>query len=128
VVAAGGRLWALGGRTAGLDTNLDLVESWKPGEPRWRLGPPIPEARGGTGAAVVGDTIVSIGGEAPSGTIASVYALGVGDNHWRRLPDLRTPRHGLGVAAVGRTVYTLAGGPEPGLHVSAANEALELPG
>ena len=128
VVAAGGRLWAIGGRTAGVDTNLDLVESWKPGEPRWRPEPPLPEPRGGTGAAVVGDTIVSIGGEAPSGTIRSVYTLAVADNHWRRLQDLPTPRHGLGVAAVGRVVYTLAGGPQPGLYVSAANEALELPG
>jgi non-specific serine/threonine protein kinase len=127
VVAAGGRIWAIGGRTAGLDTNLDLVESWRPGERTWRLEPALPEARGGTGAAVVGNTIVSVGGEAPPGTIRSVYALDTGENHWRRLPDLTTPRHGLGLAAVGKTVYALAGGPEPGLHVSAANEALTLP-
>jgi non-specific serine/threonine protein kinase len=75
----------------------------------------------------VGNTIVSVGGEAPPGTIRSVYALDTGENHWRRLPDLTTPRHGLGLAAVGKTVYALAGGPEPGLHVSAANEALTLP-
>jgi N-acetylneuraminic acid mutarotase len=127
VVAAGGRLWAIGGRTAGLDTNLDLVESWRPGEPTWRLEPPLPEARGGTAAAVVGSTIVSAGGEAPSGTIRSVFALVAGENRWRRVPDLTTPRHGLGLAAVGKAVYALAGGPEPGLHVSAANEALTLP-
>jgi non-specific serine/threonine protein kinase len=127
VVSAAGRIWAIGGRTSGLDTNLDLVESWRPGERAWRLEPPLPEARGGTGAAVAGSTIVSVGGEAPSGTIRSVYALGAGENRWRRLENLQTPRHGLGVAAVGGTVYTLAGGPEPGLHVSDANEALTLP-
>jgi hypothetical protein len=30
------------------------------------------------------------------------------------------------VVAVGDTVYTLSGGPTPGLHVSAATEALDL--
>ena len=45
---------------------------------------------------------------------------------WRSLPPLPTPRHGLGVVAVGDTVYVLAGGPRPGLHTSAANEAIHL--
>jgi hypothetical protein len=30
------------------------------------------------------------------------------------------------VVAVGSTVYVLAGGPRPGLHVSAAAEAIDL--
>ena len=37
---------------------------------------------------------------------------------------MRTPRHGLGVVTFGRTVYAIAGGPQPGLFVSGANEAL----
>jgi N-acetylneuraminic acid mutarotase len=126
VTAAGGRVYAIGGRTAGYDTNLALVESWRPGERRWRLEPPLPEPRGGTGAAAVGGTIVSIGGEAPSGTLAHVYTFDVARRRWSGLPDLPTPRHGLGVVAVRDTIYVLAGGPEPGLHVSAANEALRL--
>jgi hypothetical protein len=40
---------------------------------------------------------------------------------------MRTPRHGLGVVSFGDTVYAIAGGPEPGLHVSSANEFLTLP-
>jgi hypothetical protein len=40
---------------------------------------------------------------------------------------MRTPRHGLGVVAFGSSVYAIAGGPQPGLHVSAANEFLTLP-
>ena len=39
-------------------------------------------------------------------------------------PDLPTPRHGVGVAALGGRVFVIGGGPEPGLTVSSANEAL----
>ena len=45
---------------------------------------------------------------------------------WSRLADLPTPRHGLGVVAFRGRVYALAGGPEPGLHVSSANEYLAV--
>ena len=74
VVAARGRIYALGGRLAGIDTNLRAVQSWAPGERRWRAEPPLPAARGGTGASTVGRRlIVSVGGEEPAGTIGSVF-------------------------------------------------------
>jgi non-specific serine/threonine protein kinase len=127
VTATGGRVYALAGRTAGLDTNVRTLESWKPGARRWTRLPPVPVARGGTGATAVGRTIVSVGGEAPGGTIASVYAYDTSSRRWRRLPDLPTPRHGLGVVTTGRTVYAIAGGPQPGLTTSGAVEHLTLP-
>lgn len=126
VTAASGRLYALGGRTRGFDTNLRTFEVWTPDARHWRRLPPLPQARGGTGAAVAAGSIVSVGGEAPSGTIASVYAFDLVRGRWRRLPDLPTPRHGLGVAAIGTRVYALAGGPQPGLTVSSASEYLDL--
>jgi N-acetylneuraminic acid mutarotase len=124
VVAAGDRIYALGGRTAGFDTNTRLVESWRPGERSWRREAPLPGARGGTGAAYAGGEIVSIGGEAPTGTIASVYAYSLARRTWRRLPDLPTPRHGLAVAALGGRVYAIGGGRTPGLAVSNVSESL----
>lgn len=127
VAAARGRVYAIAGRTSGLDTNLRVVESWRPGERRWRRHRPVPVARGGTGAASVGATIVSVGGERPTGTIRTVYALDTRTNRWRRLDDMSTPRHGLGVAAFNRRVYAIGGGPRPGLTVSGANEFLPLP-
>jgi len=86
----------------------------------------VPEARGGTGAAAVGPTIVSVGGEAPGGTVRTVYAYDVTRRRWRRLADLPTPRHGLGVAALRGVVYVIGGGPQPGLYVSDANESLRV--
>jgi non-specific serine/threonine protein kinase len=125
-IVAHGRIYAVGGRTAGFDTNLALVESWAPGERRWRRESPLPEPRGGTGAAAVGRFVVSVGGEAPSGTLARVFRYDVVSRRWTTLPSLPTPRHGLAVAAVAGTVYAIAGGTEPGLHVSGVNEALRV--
>jgi N-acetylneuraminic acid mutarotase len=126
VAATRGRVYAIAGRISGLGTNMTVVESWAPGEKRWRRESPVPEARGGTGAVAVGSTIVSVGGEAASGTLGAVYAYDVVRRRWRRLADLPTPRHGLGVAAVGKAVFVIGGGPQPGLHVSDANESLTL--
>jgi N-acetylneuraminic acid mutarotase len=126
VTATRGRIYAIAGRVTGIETNFRVVESWAPGERRWRRETPVPGARGGTGAAAVGNTIVSAGGEAPGGTVRSVYAYDVVRRRWSRLPDLPTPRHGLGVAALDGTVYVIGGGPQPGLFVSDANESLRI--
>jgi Kelch motif len=123
--ATRGVVYAIAGRSAG--TNFTTFEAYSPARRRWLRLPAVPYPRGGTGAAVVGGRIVSVGGEEPAGTIASVYAYGISARHWARLPDMRTPRHGLGVVSFGDTVYAIAGGPEPGLHVSSANEFLTLP-
>ncbi len=125
VAALAGRLYAVGGRTAGFDTNTRLAESWTPGG-RWRRIAPVPDARGGTALAAVRGTLVSAGGEAPSGTIASVYRYRPSTGRWARLADLTTPRHGLAVVGVVGTLYVIGGGPRPGLTVSDANESLQV--
>jgi N-acetylneuraminic acid mutarotase len=119
-----GRVYAIAGRLGGLNSNLTTVQSIRAGGRAWRNEPPVPQARGGTGAAAVGGRIVSVGGEAPGGTIERVYRFDPSTRRWSRLPDLPTPRHGLGVAALNGRVYVLAGGPQPGLFVSNANEVL----
>jgi Kelch motif protein len=125
--AAGGRIYAIAGRIAGADTNVDTVESWAPGEQRWRRENPVPEARSGTGAATIGNLVVSVGSESPQGTSGAAYALDVRTGDWRPLPDLPTPRHGLGVVAFRGDVLAIGGGPQPGLTVTSANERLTLP-
>lgn len=126
VTAAAGKVYAVAGRKAGFDTNTTIFESLTPPSRRWRALPPVPSGRGGTGAAVVGTTLVSVGGEAPQGTIGTVYGFDVVRRRWRRLPDLPTPRHGLAVAALAGRVYAVAGGTTPGLATSGANEFLPL--
>jgi non-specific serine/threonine protein kinase len=118
-----GKVYAVAGRLGGIDTNQTRVEVFTG---NWRPVAPLPEARGGTGAAAVAGRIVSVGGEAPPGTIASVYAYLPASRRWQKLPDLLTPRHGLAVVALGTRVYVIGGGPRPGLFVSDANESLDL--
>ena len=127
VTAASGRIYAVAGRKAGLDTNTTIFESLAPPSRRWRALSPVPAGRGGTGAAVVGTTLVSAGGEAPQGTIASVFGFDLRRRTWRRLPDLPTPRHGLAVAGARGRIYAIAGGTTPGLATSGVNELLALP-
>ena len=127
VTSLAGTVYAIAGRTSGLDTNLLHFESYRTGDRRWRRLQPIPDARGGTGAAATNGLVVSVGGEEPGRTIAEVLAYRVAERRWVPLPDLPTPRHGVGVAALGGQVYVIGGGPEPGLTVSTANEALRVP-
>jgi Kelch motif len=127
VASLGGVVYAVAGRTSGLDTNLIHFESYRPGDRTWRRLPPVPDARGGTGATGLLGHIVSVGGEEPDGTIEEVLAYRVADRRWVQLDDLRTPRHGIGIASFGGRVYVIGGGPEPGLTVSSANEALRVP-
>jgi Kelch motif len=127
VTASAGTVYAVAGRTAGLDTNLLHFESWRPGLSRWQRLQPIPDSRGGTGAAALAGLVVSAGGEEPDGTIAEVLAYRIAEKRWVRLDDLPTPRHGVGMAALGGRVYVIGGGPEPGLTVSSVNESIAVP-
>lgn len=127
VTAAAGKVYAVAGRLAGIDSNLRTFESYSPVTKRWTKLTPVPDARGGTGAAFAKGLVVSVGGEEPQGTIGSVYGYSVMTKRWRRLADLPTPRHGVGVVSLGGRVYVIGGGTEPGLTVSGANESLALP-
>ena len=126
VTALDGRVYAIGGRLAGADTNLALLESYVPGAKKWHGLRPVPSRRGGTAAAGLGRWLVSAGGETTAVTIRTVYRYDVRKRRWSRLPNLPTPRHGLGVVSFGNRVYVLAGGTTPGLAVSSANESLTI--
>lgn len=124
--ALGGRVYVLGGRKAGYDTNLDTVQAFDPVKRLWATLAPLPHPRGGTAAAAIGGKIVSVGGEEQEGTIAPVYALDVRTGAWSSLPALPTPRHGLGAVALRGRVWVVAGGPQPGLTVSGTVESLDM--
>ena len=124
VTAAAGKVYAVAGRLVGIETNLTAFESYSPATRRWTKLAPVPDARGGTGAAFAKGLIVSVGGEEPQGTIGSVFGYSLTTKRWRRLADLPTPRHGIGVATIAGRVYVIGGGTEPGLTVSGANESL----
>ncbi|HEV3465504.1 MAG TPA: kelch repeat-containing protein [Actinomycetota bacterium] len=124
--ATGGKVYVVGGRVGGIGRNLGAAEAFDPATGRWAALAELPTPRGGLAAtATAGGEVVAVGGEAAA-TFPEAEALDTASGRWRSLPPLPTPRHGLGVVAVGDTVYVLAGGPRPGLHTSAANEAIDL--
>lgn len=119
-----GRAWFLGGRTAGLDTNVAAVDLVEGGDVR-RVGE-LPTPRGGIAgwwSAATG--ACAVGGEDAEGTFAEVECVDAG-GEVRLLPSLAAPRHGLGAVVVDGIAYAVLGGPEPGLTVSATVEALRL--
>ena len=125
--AHGGRVYAIAGRVASLESNLVSVESIAPSAfaPEWRNEPDLQFSRGGTSAAALDGGVCVAGGEEPTGTIPSVECLL--DGAWRTVGELREPRHGLGVVAGdNRSLHVLAGGPQPGLFVSTAHEVLTI--
>jgi Kelch motif len=126
--ALGSFVYAVAGRTAGFDTNLDVVEAYDPASNRWRAIPRVPGRRGGTAAAAVSGHLVSAGGEEQPGTIRTVFAYNPGTRRWTRLPNLPRPRHGLGLVGFRGRAYALAGGPQPGLSVSNSNQVLRVRG
>lgn len=123
VTAAGGEVYAIAGRTIA-DGNLAVVESLT--SDGWRARAPLPYPTGGVAAAASAGHLIVAGGEENKGTVPFVFVYELQSASWRRAPDLPLPRHGLAVVAVEDVVYIIGGGPEPGLFVSGANEALDL--
>jgi Kelch motif len=121
---ADGRVSTIGGRAAGRG-NLDAVEVFDPASSGWSSLPSLPTARGGLGAAAADGFVVAVGGEGAA-TFREAEAFDVTGGTWHSLPPMPTPRHGLGVAAIGTVLSTLSGGRQPGLHVAASAEALDL--
>ncbi len=127
VTALAGRVYAVGGRTAGLDTNVAAAEAYDTVRRTWVRLPDAPTKRGGNGAATASRQVVAIGGERPDGTIARVDAFDPATGAWRSLAPSPRPRHGTAVVGIGRTAYQALGGPDPGLSVSPTLMALRVP-
>ena len=64
-----GKLYVIGGRTAGMSTNVDANEVYDPANNKWTILQPMLSKRGGLASATaVNETIYVFGGEQPSGT------------------------------------------------------------
>jgi hypothetical protein len=124
-VAAGGAVWALGGRVLGV-SNTD-VERYRPGAAAWQSMVSMPVARSGFQAVAVRGSIVVVGGEDGAQTVPEVDSLVLGSGRWSALANLPVARHGLGLVADGPLVFAIDGGPDPGLTTSALVARLRVP-
>src|SRR5439155_21949723 len=88
-------------------------ERYDPRADRWERLPDLPTPRGGLGAVVVGQRLVALGGEYPTGVYGVVESFDLAAGAWSTLPAMRTPRHGMAVVVVGTTVYAIDGARRP---------------
>ncbi|MCG3133476.1 MAG: N-acetylneuraminate epimerase [Planctomycetes bacterium] len=101
VVAADGRIWAIGGFGA---APLASVEVYSPSEDAWSAGPPMGRARVGPAAAVVGGKIYVAGGGDAS---AEVFDPATGA--WTDLAPMSMPRSRAAAAALNGKFFVAGG-------------------
>jgi serine/threonine-protein kinase PknK len=123
-VSDGRSVFTVGGRFVSPGATTAVTERYDPAANAWERLAPMPTARGGLGATLVGGRIVTAGGEDPTGTFAEVEAYDIASARWSTLPPLPTPRHGLALERVGTSVLALTGGTVYGVAPSKVAEAL----
>jgi Kelch motif protein len=123
--AVGGKLHVVGGRLDGsYARNLDAHHVYDPASNQWVAAAPLPTARSGVAATVLGSRLFVFGGEAPTGTFGQVEVYDVTVGRWSTLAPMPTPRHGLTAIAFEGRIHVLSGGPQPGGSYSAVHEVL----
>lgn len=111
-VSHAGSIYALGGRNgAGSDNNR-----YTPASDTWTVLAPMPTARDGLGAAVVGDSIYAIGGRSQTfgpctgfPPLATVERYDIATNTWTTVAPLPTPRSDIGAIDHGGKIYVFGG-------------------
>lgn len=109
LVAAGGRLWAIGGSGEG-GAQLATVEVYDPTANGWMAGPALPAAQSDAASATLGDTIYLFGGR--SGAQAALDSASVLDTRtgqWRGIAALPVALAGSAATEANGTIYVLGG-------------------
>ena len=114
VVAANGKIHAIGGRTGGSKEMTGQHDIYDPKTNTWSSGPPLPTPRSGLAAALYKDLVLVLGGELPPNTFAQNEAYDPTTKSWRALAPMPAGRHGTGAAVSGDSVYVAAGSLRPG--------------
>jgi N-acetylneuraminic acid mutarotase len=117
VVAAGGSIYAVGGRAHGRDSDKlgGAVERFDPGTDAWERLAPLPHPRSGlNGARICGDIVVA-GGETSPHVFGDVQMLNTVDGTWSALPDLPVAVHGGAIAALNDRLFAIGGSTAAGM-------------
>lgn len=101
---------------------------YDPAADSWQQAEPLPNARGGHGAAVFNDSAYLVGGVGADGELlATVDVFHPDDGSYTQAPDLPSPRDHLGVAATETGVHAV-GGREQSLDSNLATHEVYVPG
>lgn len=116
-VSHGGKLYCIGGRGPG--GALDGLERFDPATSMWTTRASMPDARAGTTAAVLGDSIFVFGGRkgtAPCngaavapGATTTILRYDIAKNAWSNAGNLAIDRSDATVARVGDRIFVFGG-------------------
>ena len=139
LTAAGGKLYAIGGRighafVSGWSVPAAANEEYDPATDRWRLRSPLPSRRSAHAAVEVNGKVHVLGGEEWQGFMSGVHrtheVYDPQTNRWAVSAPMRTPRHGFVAGTVGNRIFAISGANVSGAsgpHVELkSNEALEV--
>lgn len=96
LIAAAGRLYAIGGNTAA--ANVAPAEVYDPQSGQWSDLPALPAPRNHVAGFVYGANVCAAGGRSPN--VARVDCFNFENMTWVRLPDLPRPTSGSGAATL----------------------------
>ncbi|KAI1183876.1 hypothetical protein F5B17DRAFT_414360 [Nemania serpens] len=108
--------FVIGGRDHGHENTRNTTWAMNLNAPEngWVSRSDMPTARAGFGIGVIGQHVVTFGGEgnkvAPSGVFYQTEAYDTLRDQWTSLSPMRVPRHGMAAASVGDSIFLAGGG------------------
>jgi N-acetylneuraminic acid mutarotase len=115
VVAAEGKIHAIGGRLAGPADRTGQHDVYDPETNSWTSAAPLPTPRSGVAAVLYKGMILVLGGELPPNhTFPENEAYDVAHDRWVTLAAMPAGRHGFGGAVIGSNAYFVGGSLRPG--------------
>jgi len=118
-------LYAVGGHKISETSNITAVQRFDPAADAWTQLKPMPIAVSGLGAAVVGDQLITAGGDNALTVFNTVRAYNLTSKTWSLLPPLPDARTGMGLVAYRNILYSLDGAAKPG-HIASTNTVQTL--
>jgi N-acetylneuraminic acid mutarotase len=113
-------LYAVGGHQITETSTTAALQRFDPATGQWTQLPPMPAAASGLGAVIVGDQLITVGGDNALSVFNTVRAYNLTTKKWSTLPPLPQPRTGLGLAYYNNILYAVDGASRPG-HVASTN-------
>jgi N-acetylneuraminic acid mutarotase len=115
VIAADGKIHAIGGRLSSPINRTDAHDIYDPATDTWTGGAPLPTPRSGLAGANYRGLILVLGGELPPDhTFPENEAYDPNTKSWTSLAPMPDGRHGFGGDVIGDNVFFVAGSLTPG--------------
>ncbi len=110
LVAAGDRLWAVGGVGGPQGGAVATTTVYTPATNQWQAGPTLPAARSNLAVVALGSTIYAFGGlNEAQAAINTADALATNGGQWQAIAPLPVALAGAAATTVGDAIYLVGG-------------------